>query len=380
MRTKITFYFINFFIASLLLSCSTKHINQVDLNQNWQFRQDGKTEWLPAFIPGCVHTDLLANSKIDDPFFGDNEQKLQWIGKKNWEYKCVFNAEEILTNQQIDLVFKGLDTWADVYLNDSLILKADNMFREWRINCRNLLKPEGNSLLIKFTSPEYMDSVKASELPYKLPDDRAFTRKAPYQFGWDWGPKFVTCGIWKPVFLHGWNSVKITDVRVATVKIDSSRAHVSLRAEIESTAKQQASINYRVDKINKTVKIALEKGSNIFIAEIFIPKPRLWWPNGMGDHPLYTLNLTLNKDHHLDSDSSKVRFGIRMVELVRENDSIGQSFYFKINDIPFFAKGANYIPQDNFPTRVSDEKYRANHSKCGGCQHEHVAGMGWRYL
>ena len=110
------------------------------LSQNWQFRQTGTNNWLPATVPGCVHTDLLNNGKIDDPYFGNNEQKLQWIEKENWEYLSSFNLDEnILENQRIELVFEGLDTYAKVYLNDSLLLSADNMFREWTINCKPYL-------------------------------------------------------------------------------------------------------------------------------------------------------------------------------------------------------------------------------------------------
>ncbi len=255
-KSFIGFFFVVYVV--ILTSCQKTKIHFFELSNNWQFRQAGTSKWLPASVPGCVHTDLLNNSIIEDPFFGDNEQKLQWIEKNDWEYKITFTIDKnVLKNEKIEFVFEGLDTYAEVYLNDSLVLFADNMFREWTVNCTNRLRTGENELYIKFISPVYMDSVKASQLAYKLPDERGFSRKAPYQYGWDWGPRFVTSGIWKPVYLRVWDGIRISDVHVSTSSVQNNEAVISIEAEIESTMEQSAKISYQIDEIEFTENITL---------------------------------------------------------------------------------------------------------------------------
>ena len=183
-----------------------------ELNQNWQFRKLHENNWHKASVPGTVHTDLLANKLIPDPYFSINESKLQWIDTCDWEYRSIFTVdEELFKKQQIEMVFEGLDTYADVYLNGKLILKADNMFRGWVVTVRSLLKKTGNVLrIVFFSAKNKVDSIAKKELPIILPDNpRVYARKAQYHFGWDWGPTFVTCGIWKKIKLEGWNGVRI---------------------------------------------------------------------------------------------------------------------------------------------------------------------------
>ncbi len=177
----------------------------LELNKNWQFKNQKENKWYKATVPGTVHTDLLANKLIPDPFYRDNESKLQWVDKADWEYRTVFNVREnIFSNEVIRLNFEGLDTYADVYLNGKLILQADNMFRGWTVNVKKLIKRTNNVLLIKFASAQNkVDSIAKSNLPLVLPDNnRVYVRKAQFQFGWDWGPKFVGCGIWKKITLR----------------------------------------------------------------------------------------------------------------------------------------------------------------------------------
>ncbi|MBN2176004.1 MAG: glycoside hydrolase family 2 protein [Bacteroidales bacterium] len=340
----------------VLLSCHRSQVHYYGVTNNWQFKQDNSQTWVPAKVPGGVHTDLLLNDKIPDPFFGDNEQKLQWIGESGWTYKTTFDADNILENEHVELVFEGLDTYADVYLNDSLILTADNMFRQWIVEVKDFLRKGDNNLEVHFQTPEKIEQQNASQLPYQLPDPRGFTRKAPYQYGWDWGPKYISPGIWKPIYLQGWNDLKISNVHVYTKGITDAKAKIVVETEIESNSKQSANIILRNNKQKQSNKLSLETGTNVFLSEIEINNPKLWWPNGMGDHPVYSMEIIVQSGH--SEDSRTVKFGIRDIGLIREKDSIGESFYFSINGIPFFAKGANYIPQDNFPSRVSDDKYR----------------------
>ncbi len=192
-----------FILALFPVSISAQNIS-IELNKGWTFHKTGESIWHKATVPGTVHTDLLANKLIPDPFYRDNESKLQWIDKANWEYKTVFNVDiKILSRKEIELVFDGLDTYADVYLNSHLVLRADNMFRGWTINVKPLLHQSGNELRICFSAAQNkVDSIARSRLPLLLPDNnRVYVRKAQFQFGWDWGPKFVGCGIWKKIRL-----------------------------------------------------------------------------------------------------------------------------------------------------------------------------------
>jgi beta-mannosidase len=168
----------------------------MSLDSGWKFRQADKAEWYPAAIPGCVHTDLIANKLIDDPFYRDNEKRLQWIGKTDWDYQSIFKvSSDVLKRENIEIVFEGLDTYANVFLNDKPILNADNMFRTWHVNVREALKAGDNTLRIHFRSPINEILPIMAKLDYELPavNDQGektspYTRKAPYQYGWDWGP------------------------------------------------------------------------------------------------------------------------------------------------------------------------------------------------
>jgi beta-mannosidase len=187
----------------------------IELNKNWQFKNQKESKWYKATVPGTVHTDLLNNKLIPDPFYRDNESKLQWIDKADWEYKTVFNVDvQTFAKKNIELVFDGLDTYADVFLNGKLILQADNMFRGWTVDVKPLIKRTNNVLLIKFASAQNkVDSIAKARLPLVLPDNnRVYVRKAQFQFGWDWGPKFVGCGIWRKVKLIGEN-MKVVESR-----------------------------------------------------------------------------------------------------------------------------------------------------------------------
>ena len=198
-------------------------VNTLTLSKGWEFREEDEARWHPAKVPGEIHTDLLANKLIPDPYYRDNEKKLQWIEKENWQYKTSFAVPaNLLNKKQLTLVFDGLDTYADVYLNGQLILTADNMFRQWKVDVKNKLKATGNSLFIHFRSAQNkVDSIAAANLPYVIPDNpRCYVRKAQYHFGWDWGPKFTTCGIWKNIRLEAYDIAAEEKPYVPPVKVE----------------------------------------------------------------------------------------------------------------------------------------------------------------
>lgn len=213
--------------------------NQTVLNSVWYFKQSGKTDWLPAKVPGNVYLDLLENQLIKDPYYSDQVNDSRWVEKKNWEYKSDFLADEtLLKNQHIDLIFEGLDTHASVYLNDSLILKANNMFRSWTVDVKKNIRKGQNNLKIVFESAVLYGQNEASKLPYVLPEEeRIFSRKTQFQFGWDFAPRFVGCGIWKPIKLSVWNDVKIVSAHYQLNNYTDSLA--KLNFIIETFCKKQ---------------------------------------------------------------------------------------------------------------------------------------------
>jgi beta-mannosidase len=341
---------------------------KVSLNNGWQFREVNKENWYPATVPGSVHTDLLQNKVIEDPFYRDNETKQQWIGKTDWEYRTTFKVtQEVLDHKNIDLIFEGLDTYADVYLNEKLLLKADNMFRTWRVNCKDTLKLGDNKLKITFRSPINEILPLMAKMSYQLPasNDQGektspWTRKAPYQYGWDWGPRFVTSGIWKPVSLEAWNAARVGDLHIVQNKVTKEQANLTAQVDISSSVAADAELliedsDHKTVVTKQTVKLA--EGANHFALDFNILKPALWWPNGLGDHPLYSFKARLLlKGQPLDERST--RTGIRSLQVRQDKDEWGQSFTFIVNGVPVFAKGANWIPADSFPTRISFDKYR----------------------
>lgn len=338
------------------------------IDAGWQFREAGKTDWHTATVPGCVHTDLLANKLIEDPFYRDNEKKQQWIGKTNWEYTTTFKiTPQIMNREKVELVFEGLDTYAEVYLNDQLLLNADNMFRTWRVDAKQALKSGDNTLRILFRSPINEILPVIAKLNYQLPasNDQGektspFTRKAPYHYGWDWGPRFVTSGIWRPVSLQAWDDARINDLQIVVNKISSGAAQMTAIVEIEaSSAKSATVVLENVTNKNNAGKqeIQLNKGSNRVSFDFTISRPSLWWPNGLGAQPLYTFRARTLVNSKI-TDRRTTRTGLRTLELRRQRDTAGESFMFVINGVPVFAKGGNWIPSDSFPTRITPEKYR----------------------
>ncbi len=340
---------------------------QISLHSNWQFRQVGKEAWLNAEVPGTVHTDLLKNGKIEDPFYRTNEKDQQWIEKEDWEYKTIFSVDdEIITKDRILLDFQGLDTYGDVYLNDSLILSANNMFRSWQVDMENIIKKGDNELRVYFHSPISKTEPVYDSLRYTIPvssnDQSAkklsvFSRKAPYHFGWDWGPRFVTSGIWRPVTLKAWNTAIIKDAFLERKSLTKQSCSFLAHLEYDVTRPFIGELEILIDglSIKKSV-IELNHGSQKDNITFSIENPELWWPNGMGDQKLYEIEIQLKKDGKI-IHSKKIRTGLRTIELVQDEDKRGTSFYFKVNGKSVFMKGANYIPQDNFLPRVTPEKY-----------------------
>ena len=342
----------------LCFSCQPKHDVPVfiDINQNWEFKQTTDTIWRSATVPGNVFSDLLEHKVIDDPFVGDNEAKVQWVSETDWEYKTRFSIDEkTLEKKHLELNFEGLDTYASVYLNDSLILKANNAFRSWQVDVKPFLKAK-NELRLLFEHTSKFEVKAKDKLPYELPEgNRIFTRKAQFQYGWDWGPKLNTSGIWKPIALLGWNDFKFKNIKVEQLEIENDKTFVILDLSENGVVSEDFDFQVFVnDSLVKNFKNPNPLSPTFIPVEI--KNPKLWWPHNLGEPYLYDIKV-LVKDGRKILDSISVKHGIRTLDLVNEKDSIGESFYFKVNGLPVYAKGANYIPQHSFQNKVTDEHY-----------------------
>jgi beta-mannosidase len=339
-------------------------------NARWSFR-DASTRssaWLPAQVPGCVHTDLRRAKKIPDPFFGTNELDLQWIEERDWEYRADFQVSPtLLAEDVVELCADGIDTVATVFLNDTKIAATDNMFIAHRWDVRRHLRPGANELRIRFRSA--LDYIRTTRTEFSTPTEfndpvgnSVRIRKQPCQFGWDWGPRFVTAGIWRDIRLEAWSGTRLAHVRVTQTHSSDRRGSpvvaLAIAPETLSAAPSAAT-----GRILYTATLSLG-GAEITRAEftapvetIQVPAPRLWWPAGQGEQPLYDLVVSARDASDRPLGSISKRIGLRTVVLDQSPDEAGRRFRFLINDRPVFLKGANFIPVHSFVAGLGREDY-----------------------
>lgn len=331
------------------------------LDGNWRLHNPKTGDYMPATVPGVVHLDLLNNKKISDPYIGNNEKELAWIEQQEWEYILNFNADEtLLKNDHIELVFEGLDTYAKVELNREPLFEANNMFRQWTVDIKSQLKNGSNELKVIFTPPTLHHKETLKNQSYTLPAENEsvdlkvspYSRKAAYQFGWDWGPRFVTCGIWRPVYLKTWNKVRIKEFNWSVSNVSPTSATVDFDIIIESDVdKPLRSIVWDANQ-----EVAITKGLNPIKQQIEVKNPRIWNPIGRGPQHLQPMAYGIY-DNTISLDAIDFTVAFRDIQLINEPDSLGTSFFFKVNGEPLFVRGANYIPQDLFPPQVDSSKY-----------------------
>ena len=337
-------------------------MQKLSLSGEWQFRQCGTKEWLPATVPGGVHTDLLALGKIPDPFVADNELKVMWVAENDWEYRRSFNVDAgLLAEENVSLVCDGLDTIADLYLNGTYLGHVENMFRRWEWDVKSLLREDSNELLIIFGSPVRFISAKQAQLPLQGGGDipgGPHLRKAPCHWGWDWGPKLPPIGVWKDIRLEGY-SVRFENVHVRQ-SIGQYSALISADIQAEASGEADLKVLMKVTgpdgeqfKAKESLASFIEGGDSFTNLSVEIPDPQLWWPNGYGEQPLYEVEVTLKQDKNI-LDQRTFKIGLREIELSQEQDQWGQEFTFYINGVRLFAKGADWIPADSLPTRITE--------------------------
>ncbi len=346
------------------------HIQQ--LQENWTVRALGipkpnKSVEIPATVPGCVHTDLLAAELIPDPYVDQNEELVQWIGQTDWAYTCLFEVDEVLLDsQRIDLACEGLDTVAKVQLNGVTIGRGENMHLSYRFDATEAIREGGNALVVTFRSAiRYAEDMRdrLGELPRVLDPPFNFIRKMACNFGWDWGPQLTTVGVWRPIRLEGWSAAKIGSVRPLVEHANAEMATVAVHVGLEAIATDPAPLRL-VARISGPRGLADERTHDTVSVSgdetihFEVPDPKLWWPRGHGEQPLYDVTVRLTNEHGAELDAWSGRIGLRTVRLNTDADEAGSKFEIEINGKPVFCRGANWIPDDCFPHRVDEARYR----------------------
>ncbi len=349
-------------VISLLITVFSCHTNHdvpviIDLNKVWLFKAVDASKWRSANIPGNIHSDLLNHNLIKHPFIGTNEDSLQWISETDWEYKTNFSLDnKTLSKEHITLKFYGLDTYATVFLNNCSILKTNNAFKTYEVDVTSNLTST-NNIRIVFEHNSITEDKEKAKLPYLLPGGkRVFTRKAQFQYGWDWGPTLNTCGIWRPITLQAWNTYKIENIFIEQRELQEKSADLVIHLQEKSSLK--APLTYDI-YVNNNLERSYKSTTPDDMSRSFdlnIKNPKLWWPQNLGTPHLYDIKV-ITRHNQTVLDSISVKKGLRTIELVTEKDSIGESFYFKVNNMPLYVKGANYIPQNSLQNNVTEDHY-----------------------
>ncbi|WP_406472447.1 glycoside hydrolase family 2 protein [Streptomyces sp. NBC_01615] len=329
------------------------------LTEGWTLRHEGAA--LPAAVPGCVHTDLLAAEVIPDPFLGRNETEVAWVGRRDWTYGIDVTASS--GHERTDLVFDGLDTAAEIRLggpDGQLLGSVQNMHRSYRFDVTGLQGPLSVRFTSAYTAAEAARD-RLGERPNAYPEPFQYLRKMACSFGWDWGPTLVTAGIWRPVRLEHWSTARIARVR-PLVTVEHGLGRVQLAVEVERTrVEADLVLEARVGGVRASAAVDGTSG----VVGLEVPDVELWWPRGYGEQPLYEIELTLS-DAHGPLDVWRRRIGFRTVELDTSADDHGTGFTFVVNGERMFARGVNWIPDDVFPSRITRERYRERLARAAG--------------
>ncbi|MBB3398717.1 MULTISPECIES: glycoside hydrolase family 2 protein [unclassified Rhizobium] len=358
-------------------------IEKTELNRGWTLscnvtgRRDLPAE-IPAKVPGCVHLDLLAARLIPDPYLDINEITNDWIGKDDWTYRCTLDASPD-AGKIHELVFDGLDTVATIVLNGEELGRTFNMHRTYRFDVSERLKQGSNELVVAFRSAYAYGAEMEAHYGYRpnnYPGPGNLMRKMACNFGWDWGPTLVTAGIWKLVRLESWERARLAETRVSAT-LAGRDGLVTVRARVERHAGEGAKIVASIAGISHVAEFA--EGADEIEFRLTVPAPQIWWPHHLGAQPLYPLQIELRDSVSNDLlDSYSKEIGFRSVRLDTAPDEHGSAFTFVVNDVPLFLCGANWIPDDCFPSQVTAERYtsRIEEAKAGNINLLRVWGGG----
>lgn len=330
---------------------------------NWEFFHPLKKEWVKAEKSGSVQEILISKGELPDPFVGMNENKFDWIENYEWEYRSIFSSDSIdITKNKIELQLPWVDTYAKIYLNDSLILETSNSFLPYFIQIKKRIKKGNNLIKVVFTPPILKHQTTAIEhgIFYPAPNDvgsiqvAPLVRKPQYQFGWDWTMRMNTIGFIQPVSIISYDQLLLKTTHIESFDIDDSVAKMNLNLYFTDTLNQSVILESNYIGLNNYASI---KNGKLFFS-FDIHNPKLWWPRGQGKQHLYFDTILIKS---LEGDLIQkidVKFGIRKSELIQERDSLGTAYYFKVNEKAIFCKGANLIPMDVFPSKITKEKIK----------------------
>jgi len=338
---------------------------KASLSQPWTLSAEGgevppelSGVTVTATVPGCVHTDLLDARLIPDPYLDENEAALAWIGRTPWRYATTVLQPPPAGGERIELVFDGLDTVCEVAVSGQRLGSPRNMHRTHRFDITSLVRAEGNDLVVEF-APQ-LDAAEQASLeqgPRVHTNVHPFNaiRKMACNFGWDWGPDLVTAGIWRPVHVHRWHTARLGDVRtLVTVEGDIGRVEVHVDVVRAPTTSGDATLRLRAEVGGVSAEVSVQRAEAVVTFEV--PGVALWWPRGHGDQPLHDLLVTLvHGDEQLDRRERRI--GFRSVALDTSPDEHGTAFTLLVNARPILVKGANWIPDDCFPSRVDPARY-----------------------
>lgn len=347
--------FIFFLFLNLILGAQKS-----ELKFGWKFRKVGDAKWIYARVPGTVASNLIHEKYFEDYNEKDNAAKFEKLENDDWEYVCDFDVTpEQISKSHAEIIFEGLDTYATVYLNDNLIINADNMFRTWQAEIKSKIKVGTNQLKVIFTSPLKIAEKEKQKLKYNLPEsERVFARKAQFQYGWDFSPRLVSAGIWKPVYLNFWNEFNLKNIGYEIKNMDTSRVAVQFLMHYQADSTEL--IKVEIVDIDKNQRLPHPPVQRIKSGEFdmrlmcTINHPEFWWCNGQGNPKIYHLKITVTKKNQILSESI-VNIGLRNINLLKERDEKGESFCFELNGRKIFIKGANYVPQNVLLTEVKPE-------------------------
>lgn len=342
------------------------------LHSGWQLTTVGKNDTIPATVPGSVYNDLLNAGRMEDPYWRDNEMKALALMDEDYCYNTTFDVNaDVLNSERVLLRCEGLDTIADIVLNGEKIASVCNMHRTWEFDVKDSLKTTGNTLEIVFHSPtKYIK--EQDKICHAGGSDDAMVgfpnlRKAHCMFGWDWGPRLPDAGIWRPILLRTWDTVRLENALMLQAHHDGM-VDVTIRPEIAGESAWSA-------------EITAPDGEVIIIPEttaaeqvITIEHPQLWWPNGLGKQPLYRVTVRL-----ATGDTRMWRIGLRTMTVSREKDEWGEEFCHVVNGMKVFAMGADYIPEDNILARVTPERTRRLLEDCKAANFNAIRVWGGGY-
>ena len=350
---------LTFILAILIALPSCGHRQPVleqTLSHDWILIGDTLNINLSVAVPSVVQQNLYDAGLIPHPYLGIAENDLLWISDHPWTYATNFNVDsKLLKNEVVELVFEGIDTYATVTLNGQQLFNVNNQFRTWKADVKTLLKPKDNLLKVYFPRYDSLQLALYKQHQPRLPEQYAVSRKAPYQHGWDWAPKYKNVGLWKPVKLQAWSNAKLENAYIVTNEASETQAKLTLHLDVESTNGGELVAEICHDgETFQSFPFQMEQGNQHKLFSFTIDDPKLWWPNEMGEQNLYDFEVKLKKNDK-KLDTKQIRTGVKTVQLVQEPDAKGFSFYFKVNGVPMYAKGANYVPEEMIETWINPE-------------------------